>query len=105
LQHTRNFRERIELQIEARQPLAQRRIGQLQGVHCEAERVARDPPEVGVLPLKGPQPGVLKLLLAPERVEALELIAEHLPTTGCCRCIIEQCSVRVKTQARMPSMR
>ena len=62
-----NLRERLEAEIEVHQALPQGRRLKAEALEGEIERIAGDLPEVGVAVLERAQPGVLDLLVAPER--------------------------------------
>src|SRR5260370_22478661 len=49
-----------------------------QRLQCEIESIGGDLPEIRVPALERPQPGVLQLLLAPERGQLVDAFAEHV---------------------------
>jgi hypothetical protein len=78
------------------QPLAQLGSRQPQRFQGEVERIAGDLPEIRVLPLERAQPSVLKLLLAPECVQPVELVAQHVAASRCRRSVVEECPISVE---------
>ncbi len=77
-EHRGNLGERLEAEIEVHQPLAQRGRLKAQAFQGEIERVAGHLPEVGVAVLERAQPGVLELLVAPERGQRRAAILRHV---------------------------
>ena len=73
-----NLRKWLEAEIEIHQALAQARRFEAEAVEGEVERIAGDLPEVGVAVLQAAQPGVLKLLVAPQRRQAHALFRRHV---------------------------
>jgi hypothetical protein len=78
LEDLRHFREAIELPVEAHQAVAHLRVRDAQGLQRVVERIARDLPEVGMPSLQRAQPGVLQLLVAPQRGHRGSLVAEDI---------------------------
>ena len=74
----RNFRERLEAEIELHQPRAQPRRLEFEAVEREVERVAGDPPEIGIAALQGSEPGILQLLVAPQRRQRCALLRREV---------------------------
>ena len=95
-QHLRYFRESSERQIQVHQPVAQRVVGEIQRLQRIIERIAGHLPEIGVPVLRGPQPAVLQLLVAPEGGQPLGLVAEPVATAGGGRGVVEQRAIGVE---------
>src|SRR5262249_43890117 len=95
-QCTGDFRECIKRQIELHQPMAQTGVVDPQGLQRKIESVARHLTEIHVPTLESPQPRGLKLLVAPESGQLVDVIAEHIaaPPRSCSK--VEQSSVGVK---------
>src|SRR6185312_6193973 len=74
----------------------ERRIGDAERLERVIERVARDLPEIGVPALQRAQPGVLKLLVAPQRRQRGEIVTERV--AALCRRggVVEQRAVSVE---------
>ena len=67
-----DFGKCIERQVEVHQPIAQAGLFDRQRLQGEVERIGGDLPEIRVPALERPQPGILQLLVPPERGQLVE---------------------------------
>ena len=82
LQDAGDFGERLELEVERHQPLAESGRVEPEALEREIERVRGDRMEIRVAALQAPEPGVLELLLPPERRQGDALRRGHVGRAG-----------------------
>jgi hypothetical protein len=73
-----DFGKCIERQVKIHQAIAQARLFDGQRLQREVESVPGDLPEIRVPALHGAQPGILQLLVAPERGQFVDAVPEHI---------------------------
>jgi hypothetical protein len=73
-----DFGECIERQVKIHQAIAQARLFECQRLQREVERIPGDLPEIRMPALDGPQPGILQLLVTPERGQLVDAVPEHI---------------------------
>ena len=74
----RDLRKRLERQVKIHQPIAQAGLFDRQRLQGEVECIAGDLPEIRVPALDRPQPGILQLLVAPERGQLFDGVSQDV---------------------------
>src|SRR5919198_3113538 len=85
-----DLRKGFKRQVKIHQPIAQAGLFDRQRLQREVERIAGDLPEIRVPALHGPQPGILQLLVTPERAQLLDGVAQDVAAASRRRGKIEQ---------------
>jgi hypothetical protein len=95
-QHIGHFGKRRQREVEVEQPPTQLRSLEDERLQREIERVRGHLHEIGVAPLCRAQPGVLNLLVAPQRGEAVRRLGGHVHAGAGCGGKVEQRAVGVE---------
>src|SRR5262245_45964613 len=84
-QHFLHLRKRVEFQVQPHEAVPKTGCVEAQCVQGKVESIAGHLPEICMPSLYDAQPGVLKLLIAPESCQPVNVVAEHgatLPRRG-----------------------
>jgi hypothetical protein len=76
----RDLGKRIKRQVKVHQPIAQAGLFDIQCLQREIESIAGNLPEIRVPALQRTKPGILQLLVAPQRGQLVDAVPEHVTT-------------------------